>query len=142
MSVQTVRSEWLAALAASLRGSRRAKRRLILELEGHLEDAIAAEIRAGTEPHAAETAAVDRLGSASDIAARWNADAHRRRWQVRGKVLASALAVAAVVAPVGLAQVPTHKPKPHTARTDASGTSSRQAPRASPSHLVSAGRGR
>src|SRR5205814_4750823 len=97
-----VTSDWLEELAGSLRGPRRARRRLLAELEGHLEDAAADGLD--------EATALSRLGSASEVAVRWNADATRRRWQVRAQILAAAVAVAAVAAPVGFAQRPGHAP--------------------------------
>jgi hypothetical protein len=97
-------SSWLAEAQAALRGPRRARRRLLLELEAHLEDAVAAEVNAGASPSEAEAAAVERMGSPTVLAAGWNADVSSRRWAARGRVLLAAAAVAAVAAPVGLAQ--------------------------------------
>jgi hypothetical protein len=137
------RSEWLSALAGSLRGPPRARRRLLLELEGHLEDAIEAELGAGVDPHAAEAAAVARLGPTSVVAERWNSDTRRRRWQAQIKILTAAVAVAAVAAPVGLAQRPGSANRHHGRPAEAvTSTSSRQARRASPSRPASAGRDR
>jgi hypothetical protein len=95
---------WLAETQAALRGPRRARRRLLLELEEHLADAVAAEVDGGASPAAAETAAVERMGPAATLAAGWNADVSARRWATRVRVLAAAAAIAAVAAPVGLAQ--------------------------------------
>jgi hypothetical protein len=97
-------SNWLAETQAALRGPRRSRRRLLLELEQHLADAVAAEVDAGASPSAAEAAAVERMGSATVLAAGWNADVSSRRWATRVRVLAAAAAIAAVAAPVGLAQ--------------------------------------
>jgi hypothetical protein len=97
-------SSWLAEARAALRGPRRARHRLLLELEAHLEDAVAAEVDAGASHAEAETAAVERMGSASALAAGWNAEASSRRWAMRARALAAAAAIAAVAAPVGLAQ--------------------------------------
>jgi hypothetical protein len=97
-------SNWLAEAQAALRGPRRARRRLLLELEAHLEDAVAAEVDGGATPSEAEAAAVERMGSPATLAAGWNAEALSRRWATRMRVLAAAAAIAAVAAPVGLAQ--------------------------------------
>lgn len=113
---------WLAELAAELRGPRRSRRRLLVELEGHLEDALA--------DGSTEAEAVERLGSAAGEARSWNADARRRRWQVRARILAAAVAVAAVAAPVGLVQRATSPKSP------------RPAPAASRVHRGPAGRAR
>jgi hypothetical protein len=118
-----VTSNWLEELAGSLRGPRRARRRLLAELEAHVEDAIADGLD--------EESALARLGPPAAVAGRWNADANRRRWQVRAQILA-----AAVAAPVGFAQRPS--PRHHPIVTK----SSRPAPAASPGHAGSAARGR
>jgi hypothetical protein len=97
-------SSWIAESQAALRGPRRARRRLLLELEAHLEDAVAAEVDAGASFAEAEATAVERMGSAAALAAGWNAEASSRRWAARGRVLLVAAAIAAVAAPVGLAQ--------------------------------------
>src|SRR5207302_9283406 len=101
--VSGLSADWLAELAASLRGPRRACRRLVAELEGHLEDAVAGGL--------SEADAVARLGPAFAVAGRWNAESRRRRWQARAQILAAALAIAAVAAPVGLAQRPGQAPR-------------------------------
>ena len=121
-------SDWLEELAALLRGPRGARRRLLAELEAHVEDAIADGLD--------EEAALARLGAPAAVAERWNADTTRRRWQVRAQILAAAVAVAAVAAPVGFAQRPSqHHRAPAT-------KSSRPAPSASPRPAGSAARGR
>jgi HAAS domain-containing protein len=97
-------SSWLGDARSALRGPRRARRRLLLELEAHLEDAVAAEVDRGASLADAEAAAVERMGSAAAVAAGWNAEASSRRWAARGRVLLAAAAIAAVAAPVGLAQ--------------------------------------
>jgi len=122
-------ADWLGELAASLQGPRRARRRLLAELEGHLEDAIADGLT--------EVDAIARLGPASDLARRWNADARRRGWEVRIQILAAALAVAAIAAPVGLAQRQSHTPN-HGAKAK----SSRPASSASRPRSPTPGRGR
>jgi uncharacterized membrane protein len=120
--------DWLEELAGSLRGPRRARLRLLAELEAHVEDAIADGFD--------EQDVLARLGSPSAVADRWNADASRRRWQVRAQILAAAFAVAAVAAPVGFAQRPSHHHRPAATK------SSRPSPSASAWRHGSVGRGR
>jgi hypothetical protein len=109
-------SEWMRELRDSLRGSRRGKCRLLAELEAHLEDAVAEGVADGLGLAEAEAAAVARLGPAVDAAEHWNADASARRSFNRFRILALGIAVAAVAAPVSLAQRsdrPSHRsPKP------------------------------
>jgi hypothetical protein len=96
--------EWMGELHGSLRGPRRAKQRLVNELNAHIEDAVAAELANGHTLEQAEAAAFARVGSASELAYRWSADTSARQRAGRVKVLALGLVIAAVVAPVGLAQ--------------------------------------
>lgn len=96
--------EWLQELGASLRGPRRARQRLVDELNAHIEDAVAAELADGLTLEQAEAAALARVGSASQLADRWSADTSDRRRTGRVRVLALGFVIAAVVAPVGLAQ--------------------------------------
>ena len=51
------REAWLRMVGESLRGSRRSRRRLLAEIEGHLEDAAAEEVAAGRTPPDAEAVA-------------------------------------------------------------------------------------
>jgi hypothetical protein len=97
-----------------LSGPRRARRRLIHELEAHVDDAIAAELADGLTREQAEAAALARLGTATEVGRRWSADASARRWPTKANLLAVGLVIAAVVAPVGLAQRSTQKPARHT----------------------------
>jgi uncharacterized membrane protein len=112
----TRRDEWLHELASSLRGPRHARRRLVSELDAHLADAFDAALTRGLTSEEAEAAVLERLGSASTLAHQWSADASARQWVVRARVLALGLAIAAVLAPVGLAQrghsQPAHKTPP------------------------------
>ena len=62
----------------------------------------------------AEATALARLGTATEVGLRWSADASARRWTARANIVAVGLLVAAVVAPVGLAQRSTEKPSQHT----------------------------
>jgi uncharacterized membrane protein YccC len=96
--------EWLQELGASLRGPRSARQRLVDELNAHIEDAVAAELADGLTLEQAEAAALARVGSASQLADRWSADTSDRRRTGRVRVLALGFVIAAVVAPVGLAQ--------------------------------------
>lgn len=96
--------EWLQELGASLRGPRRARQRLVDELNAHIEDVVAAELADGLTLEQAEAAALARVGSASQLADRWSADTSDRRRTGRVRVLALGFVIAAVVAPVGLAQ--------------------------------------
>jgi hypothetical protein len=74
-----------------------------VELEGHLEDAEAEELAAGRAAAEAEAAALERLGSPSAVAADWNAHV-RARSAARLRVVALAIVVGALAAPVALAQ--------------------------------------
>jgi hypothetical protein len=98
------RSEWIGELRASLRGPRLARRRLLEEIEAHLEDAIAAEVAAGAETQEAEANAVGRLGPPGPLVESWNTHALARRWAARARAVAAGVAIAAVAAPVGLAE--------------------------------------
>jgi len=96
--------EWLRELSSSLRGPRHARRRLVSELESHLTDAMDAALAHGLTSEQAEEAVLARLGSAAALARQWSADASARQWVARARVLALGLTIAAVLAPVGLAQ--------------------------------------
>ena len=95
---------WLRVVGESLRGPRRGRRRLLAELEGHLEDAAAEELAAGRAPADAETAALQRLGAPAAVAAAWNADVDARRTAARLRVVAVAVLIGVLAAPVALAQ--------------------------------------
>jgi hypothetical protein len=75
-----------------------------VELEGHLEDAAAEELAAGRVAAEAEAAALERLGPPATLVADWNADIRARRTTTRLRVVALALVVGALAAPVALAQ--------------------------------------
>jgi hypothetical protein len=98
------RSEWLLEFSAALHGPRRARRRLVSELSSHVDDAVAAELADGLAPQQAEAAALARIGSPRELALRWSTEASDRRKAGRVRTLVFALVVAAVLAPVGLAQ--------------------------------------
>jgi HAAS domain-containing protein len=106
------RDEWLTAVACSLRGPRRRRRRLLSELEGHLEDAAAEERAAGHDAVEADAIALERLGAPAAVAADWNADVHARRSAARLRVVVLAVVAGALLAPVALAQRGTSHPLP------------------------------
>ena len=107
------RVDWLRAVGDSLGGPRRRRRRLLAELEGHLEDAVAEELAAGRASGEAESIALRRLGAPASVAADWNADVDARRSIARLRVVVLAVIVGALLAPVALAQRSgTPSPKP------------------------------
>jgi hypothetical protein len=110
--VTVPREDWLVAVAASLRGPRRRRRRLLAELEGHLEDAAAEELAAGANAADAEAAAVRRLGSPAKVVESWNADVAARRSIARLRVVVVAVLVGALAAPVALARSGNSSPRP------------------------------
>jgi hypothetical protein len=85
---------------------------LLAELEEHLDDAVAAELAAGRAPAEAEAAALHRLGPPAALATEWNADVAARRSAARLRVVAVAVLVGALAAPVALAQR-SGQPQPH-----------------------------
>lgn len=88
--------EFLDEVAASLRGPRRRRQRLIDELQTHIEDGVRAALEADVSVHYAERHILDQLGTADQIANRWNADQRALQGKLRRRV--AALAFAAVVA--------------------------------------------
>jgi HAAS len=118
------REHWLQMVAHSLRGSRRRRRRLLAELEGHLDDAAAEEMAAGLAPADAEAAALRRLGAPDTVAADWNVDVAARRTATRLRIVVLAVLAGALLTPVALAQRsgPSHprpvKPPPATIRPE------------------------
>jgi hypothetical protein len=98
------RDEWLRTLAGSLQGPRRRRQRLLAELAEHLDEATAEELASGVTPAEAEAAALLRVGAAGTVAAHWNADAAARRSATRLRVAALTIVVAALAAPVAIAQ--------------------------------------
>jgi hypothetical protein len=111
--MSTPRQQWMQDLRDCLAGPRRARRRLVQELDAHVDDAIAAELANGLTHDQAEAAVLARLGRATDVGLRWSADASARRWTARANLVAVGLVIAAVAAPVGLAQRSTQKPSLH-----------------------------
>jgi hypothetical protein len=131
------REEWLRALAGSLQGSRRRRRRLLAELAGHLEEATAEELAAGLSNAEAEAVALRRMGAAATVADHWNAEAAARRTAVRARVVVLAVLAAALVTPVALAQ------RSGTGHSPAHGTAGKGATgRAAPSPAVQPRAGR
>lgn len=118
------RAAWLRAVGESLHGPRRNRNRLLAELEGHFEDAAAEEVAAGRAPAEAEATALERLGAPSAVAADWNADVDARRTAARLRVVAVAVLIGVLAAPVALAQRsgtshrPSEKPLPAKIRPE------------------------
>ncbi len=119
---------FLAELASSLRGPRRARRRLLLELEHHLADAVRAELRLGRDLGTAESEAVARLGPPETIEASWN-DGQLELRQVRRRGYTAVALVLALVGALGLAQYASGKAQPRPAPS-CRGAESHATPRA------------
>jgi hypothetical protein len=109
---------YLAELASSLTGPRRARARLLEELAGHLDDAIAAKVGLGLEPDEAEAEALAQIGDARTIADQWRArtDRARRRERTRLALAAALAAVAASVLGITSAASGHQNPTPPTSR--------------------------
>ena len=99
----TPRRRFVLELATSLRGPRRARRRLLLEIEHHIADAMRAESAGGAELARAEAEILGRLGSAEAIAGRWNESQLELRGVRRRGYVGLAVAVALAGA-LGLTQ--------------------------------------
>jgi hypothetical protein len=99
----TPREQLLAELAATVRGPRHARRRLLEEIREDLRDAVQAELDDGLDPAAAEDVVVDRFGDASAIAMRWNRDHAERRGALRRNVVL-VLAAAVTASALGITQ--------------------------------------
>ena len=93
----------VTAYAAQLRGPRRARRRLVDEVEAHLHDAVQAELAAGADRPAAENAVLERFGDLHASAQLWNRDRAVRRGASRRNALLLACAAVAAAA-LGVAQ--------------------------------------
>lgn len=98
------RDEWLRTLAGSLHGPRSRRERLLDELAQHLDQATAEELASGVTPAEAEAAALLRVGAPRTVAAYWNADVAARRSAKRLRIAALTVVVAALAAPVAIAQ--------------------------------------
>ena len=98
-------------LGDALHGPRRARRRLQAEIAAHLAQAIAAERAAGLAAGEAEASALERLGTADQIAQTWNADRRASRKVRRRTTVAVTLAAAAAGA-LGITQYAAGKAPP------------------------------
>lgn len=85
---------YLAELHHHLRGRPLAKRRILREIEAHLEDAIRREMEEGVSRDEAERRAIDRLGPADELGQRFHEGGGRMR--AAGLALAAAAACAAI----------------------------------------------
>jgi hypothetical protein len=83
-------------MAATLRGPRRARQRLLDEVTEDLKDAVEAESAAGLSPDAAEALVAARFGNPTAIARHWNSDQalRRRSMQRNALLLMTAMAMA------------------------------------------------
>jgi hypothetical protein len=84
----------LGELAATLRGPRRSRQRLLDEIREDMRDAIEFETSGGLAPDAAEALVAARFGSPAAIATRWNSDQELRRHATRRNTLVVVLAMA------------------------------------------------
>lgn len=105
------KEQLLADLHRALRGPRRARRRLLSEIDEHLTDAIGAELAHGCEPAAAESRVLDRFGNPIAVAAAWNAHHNARRGAIRRNAVVVAIAATAVGA-LGVTQYASGKSSP------------------------------
>jgi len=111
----------VAAYAAELRGPRRARQRLVDEVEAHLHDAVEAELAAGTGRAVAEEAVLERFGDLHASAQLWNRDRAVRRGASRRNALILACAAVAAAA-LGVTQHASGKnPPPRPCATDQAG---------------------
>jgi hypothetical protein len=101
--VRTAKERLLDDLAGSLRGPRRARRRLLTEIEEDFEDALRAERAAGLSSPAAEAEVLARFGCPEDVVERWNSDQAERRVAIRRNAVLAALA-AAIAGALGVTQ--------------------------------------
>jgi len=83
-------------LAATLRGPRGARQRLLDEIAEDLKDAGEAESAAGLSRNAAEALVAARFGNSTEIANQWNSDQAQRRRSIQRNalVLVTAMAMA------------------------------------------------
>jgi hypothetical protein len=102
-------------LSTALRGPRRARRRLLAEIDAHLRDAVSAEIARGADEEHAAAEVIERFGDVRQTAARWNGDRADRRGAARRNALVVALAAVAAAA-LGLTQYASGKTSPQTRR--------------------------
>lgn len=103
-------------LAAELRGSRSARRRLMEEIDSHLAETVAER---------GEEEALARLGDAGVIASGWNALQRRKRRRVRRTVALGSVTLACTVA-LGVTQYASggsDRPRAHCSTSNSSPTS-------------------
>jgi hypothetical protein len=102
--------DYVAELAASLRGPRRQRKRLLDEVAAHIDDAVHAELAFNPSFLEAKRAVLDRLGEPRAIADRWNADHRFRRERRRRRLALAAFAIVAAGA-LGVTQYAAGKPQ-------------------------------
>jgi hypothetical protein len=102
--------EFLAQLAACLRGPRRHRQRLIEEIGAHIDDALHAELARNTNHEEAEQVVLDRFGDADTLARHWNKDRYILRVARRRRLAAVAFAAVAAGA-LGITQYAAGKPQ-------------------------------
>jgi hypothetical protein len=95
---------YVRELSAGLSGPWRDRRRLLAELRQHVDEAVAAEVAAGSPAGAAEHLALERLGPQDALVEAWSARCSRVRARRRGR----AALLAAAVATAGLLGVAQH----------------------------------
>lgn len=103
-------------MAATLRGPRRARQRLLDEIAEDFKDGVEAESAAGVAPGAAEALVAARFGSPTAIVNRWNSDQalRRRAMQRNTLVLMTTVAMAGAL---GITQYASGKSSPTPPRT-------------------------
>jgi hypothetical protein len=84
----------LDEMAATLRGPRRARQRLLDEIAEDLKDAVEAESTAGLPRDAAEALVAARFGNPTAIASHWNSDQALRRRSIQRNALVLVTAIA------------------------------------------------
>jgi thiamine biosynthesis lipoprotein ApbE len=113
--IVTASEQLLAQLAATLRGPRRARRRLLEEIREDLSDAVQAELNASVDAVTAEAVVLARFGDASTVAIRWNSE-HAKRIVALRRNLVLVLAAAATAGALGVTQHASGKSSPTRAR--------------------------
>ena len=83
----------LDEIAATLRGPRWARQRLLDEIAEDLKDAVAAESAAGLSLDAAEAFVAARFGNPTAIARQWNSGQARRRRSIQRNALVLVTAI-------------------------------------------------
>jgi hypothetical protein len=109
--VTTPHERLLDEMAATLRGPRRARQRLLDEVSEDLKDAVEAESAAGLSPDAAEALVAARFGSPTAIAGHWNSDQALRRRTIQRNTLLLVTAMAMAGA-LGITQYASGKNSP------------------------------